>query len=494
MRRKKHLICFSAGSITIHIPSAESTPGLWTADVCSVYLAEVPCQLYSSSASGLSPSDSAYKASLPTRWQTQVELRASSSAASLPAADAAATLSSQSPSKKASLSSAGQWVSAHQHGMQVQSDLLQGATFTALLELIIGISHVQGCVRRMHQLMHRQQQLIQQMLRHRQHTEQKLAATHQLPVVKAEELSEQRHQVEADGAGASVKLEQQSFERFQPGPVARPPGAFPTKSEDAEIANITGDGRPAASGRRRPPQRLAWHVVSSGVVQIARVGLDHAVLEIRPPPPWSHATSSVQPKSEDGAVNTATADDSPDTDMPDVQQPSTSAHQSAYQPYNKLLETMTQPAPFLTIHMQWKLAVARPPDQHPHLEPGTSLASDAALDQSQGGPAHQEQPPSLGLLSSQGQPASLVLPPPPQGMPVAPRLPPQHGQQHPAGVAVVNEAKGEPQAAHSEGQGIPKLRCCIQSEPELPLQVLESFQDMAGKLTSRIFKWPQAVL
>lgn len=445
-------------------------------------LAKLPRRLYSSSASSLSPSELSSKASLSRSWETQAELQAPSSAASLPAAAAAAALSSQSPSTAASLSSVGQWVSPRQHGMQVQSNLLQGATFTALLEFVIGIGHVQSCVRRVQELMHRQHQLLQQMLRHRQHTEAKLAATHQLPVVKSEEVSQQAHHVKADGAGAPAKLEEQSLEGFQPGHDAQPAGDTAIKSEDA---NRTGDGRPAALGRRRPPQRLAWHVVSSGVVQIARVGLDNAVLEVRPPPPWSHAISSVQPKSENGAVNTATADDNLDTDMPDVQQPSASAHQPAPmsepQPFNKVQDSIAQPAPFLTIHMQWKLAAVQSPDQDRHLEPGTmSVPINAALNQSRQGPVFQG--PSLGLLSSQGKPASQVLPPP-QGMQDAPpRLPPQHGPKPPAGVAVVDEARGDPPAVPSGGQGIPKLRCRIQSEPELPLQVLESFQEMAGKL------------
>lgn len=398
-------------------------------------------------------------------------------------------MSSHSASKAAFVSAAGQRVTPHVHGIHVQSDLLQGGTVTALLELVASISHVQSCVRRMHQLMHSQQRLLQQMLRHRHQIEAQVATTHRSLAVKAEAVSQQQHRVKVDSAEPSVKLEEQSFEGFQPEHDAQLAGAAPIKSEDAEAANRTGDARPAASGRRRPPQRLAWHVVSSGVVQIACVGLDHAVLEVRPPP-WSRAKSSIKPKLEDGATNTAKADLNFDTDMPDAEQPSSSVHHAAPQSQpesdHKLQDTMTPPVPLLTVCMQWKLAAAHSPDEDDQPEPTlSSVSTNAAPRQSHKLADSQERPASQGLLASQGQPASK-RPPPSREMSSSQRLPPLHPQQSSPGVGVDDATKHDLHATQSGGQGIPKLKCCVQSEPELPCQLLECFQDMAGEL-SRVF-------
>ena len=406
----------------------------------------------------------------PDSRRLQSGAQAPSQSASLPASAEATTLGSQLPVQVGVISSAGQCVSQYQHGMQVQSNLLQGATFTALLELITGIGHVQNGLRRMHRLMETQQQHLQQMLMHRQVTEAKLTQARHLPAVKSETDTVSRHEdhAQADSAVLAVKLEEQHPESCQPGTAD---GEFAgVKSEAAETGNLsdeTGVRQPPASGQRRPPQRLAWHVVSSGVVQVAHVGLDHAVLEVRPPPPWSHAASTVQPKAED----TVNLSDNPDTD---VQQPSTrSDHFVVQQPHSKLHtadQHDTPPVPFLTIRLQWKLTSSHFLDKN--TQPSTSLQT-----------ALQEQPYSQGLSMSQGQPPSQGLPLP-QELPKSQRLPVLHPH------SAVDKAKHGTGAAKSEGQaisegilrGIPKLRCCMQSEPELPLQVVESFQDMAGML------------
>ena len=454
-----------AGSITIHIPSAEPAPGVWTADVHSAYLAELPSQLYTSSTPSLPASLSTSKMSALRNQHRQSETGAPSLSASPPAAGAT-TLSRQSPSQAAAaISNAGQCVSQHPHGMRVQSNLLQGATFTALLELVTGVDHMQSGLTRIHQLMQSQQQHLQQMSRHHQYAAAKLAQAKDLSAVKAEAETVLHYQdsAKADSAVGKVRTEERYSDGHQLGSDGQLASAMPVKSEDIDVVNASTS---SASGRRQPPQPLAWHVVSSGVVQIAHVGLDHAVLEVRPPPPWSNATApSVQPKSEEEATtDVADANDNPDTDMPDVQQLSVSPHQAdAHNRLPTAEKLVTPPAPFLTIHIQWRLTVDQSPHQHSHHEPRLpSLATDAAL--------KNGQPVFQGPSVSQGLPVSLGLPP-------------LHPQQQPAGVAV-DEAKHNTNATKSEGQGVPKLRCFIQSEPELPSQVLESFQDMAGMLTS----------
>ena len=453
------------GSITIHIPKTQPVPGVWAADVHSTYLSGLPRQLYTSSASRLLPSQStsllASKAA-PASLQLQSHLQAPSQSAPLPGSTEAITSGSHLPAQAGFVSTAGQHVSPNQHGVRVQSNLLQGATFTALLELITGIGQMQNGLRRIRHLMESQQQHLQQMLMHHQLTEAKLTHAQHLPVVKSETDNVLRHQehAQADSAALAVKLEEQ-----QPG-IADGQYAG-VKSEDADpgtLSTETGGRQAPAPERRRPPQRLAWHVVSSGVVQIAHVGLHHAVLEVRPPPPWSHA---VQPKAEDKANN-------PDIDV-QQQQPSAPSDDSVeHQPHSKLHTADrhgTPPVPFLTIHMEWKLTAGHFLDQHTQPEPEPPALQTATQEQ----PVSKEQPPSQEQPSSQGLPYPKELPPQ--------RLPPR--QPHSA-----DQAKHAANAAKSEGQGlpkgvpkgIPKLRCCMRSEPELPWQVLQSFQDMAGML------------
>ena len=361
--------------------------------------------------------------------------------------------------------------------MRVQSNLLQGATFTALLELITGITHMQNGLRRMRHLMESQQQHVQHMLMHHQVTEAKLSQAPHVPSLKSETDTVLHHQdhAKAHSIALTVKLEEQHPESSQPGTAD---GQFAgvksegVKSEGAETGNVssTGGRQAPVSQRRRPPQRLGWHVVSSGVVQVAHVGLDHAVLEVRRPPPWSHASPSVQPKAEDKAI----LSENPGVD---VQQPSTSFdHSVQHQPHSKLHSAdqhITLPVPFLTVHMQWKLTTGHFVGQNTQPEPQPPPCSISTALQT----APQDQPPPQGQPPSQGSPL-------PQELPQSQSMSPQHPH------SAVDKAKHAATAAKSEGQGIPKgiprglpkLRCCMQSEPELPSQFLESFQDMAGVL------------
>ena len=463
-----------AGSIIIHIPSTQPAPGVWSADVHSKCLAQLPHQLYTSSASSLSASQSTLLSAspaAPNNWRLQSDLQAQPQSAAAEVATSGV------------ISSAGQRVSHCQHGMQVQSNLLQGATFTAVLELITGIGRVQNGLRRMYRLMESQQQHLQQLLMHRQVAGAKLTQVQHLPAVKSETDTALHHQDHiADSAARAVKLEEHHPKSSQPGTAD---GQFAgVKSEDGETGNVStetgnvptdnGGMQAAASGRRRPVQRLAWHVVSSGVVEVAHVGLNLAVLEVCPPPPWSHASLSFQPKTE----NEASLSPNPDTD---VQQPSTrSDHFVVQQPRSKLHtadQHDTPPVPFLTIRMQWKLTTGQSLEQDAQHEPQHPPFSTSVALQT----APQEQPLSQGQPSSQGLSASQGLPLP-RELPQSQGLPPLHPH------SAVDKAKHATDAARSEGQGIPEgvpraipnLRCCMHSEPELPLQILESFQDMAG--------------
>ena len=447
----------------------------------STYLSQLPHQLYSRSASSLSASQVtslSTSTAAANSWRLQSDPQASSPSASLPASAEATTSGSRSAAQAGLASSARQHVSRYQDGVRVQSNLLQGATFTALLELVIGISHMQNSLRRMRHLMESQQQHLQQMLMHHHVTEAKLSQAQHLSVVKFETdtVLRQPDRVRAGSAALAVKLEEQHPESSQPGTANGHSAGL--KSEDAEMGNGSTEtrGRQAsASKQRRPPQRLAWHVVSSGVVQVVHVGLDHAVLEVRPPPPWSHAASSVQPKAEDKANLS-------DNPFMDVQQPSVrSDHLIQHKPHNKLHTADSQdtfPVPFLRIHMQWKLTTGHLLDQNTQPEPQASTFSTSTALQA----APQDQPVSKEHPPSQGQPPFQRLPHL-QELPQLPeRLPPQHPHSG------VDKAKHESSAAKSEGQGIPvgvlkgipNLRCCMQSEPELPWQVLKSFQDMSG--------------
>lgn len=476
--------CTSAGTITIQVLYTQPAPGVWTADVLSTYLAELPPQLYTGMAFSQSPSQSpsqpASTAAANSCW-VESDLPAPPQSASLPASAAAAkaqsafqpasaaaaTAGSHLPAQAATISQAGQHVSRHQHGMQVQSNLLQGGSVTALLELITGIGHMQNGLRRMCQLMLSQQQRLRQMLMHHHGTE----LPHSLPAVKSEADTVPHHWQpgKADNDVPAVKSEEQQIVSSQPGLAdGRFAGAVPIKSEGIDMSQLT---QTPASGRRRSAQRLAWHVVGSGVVQVAHAGLDHAVLEVRPPPPWSRSSPSVQPKAEEGGIL------SNDLDMADARQTSARSQQVAEHPPHSRLSTADlpgiPPVPFLTIHMQWKLTAGRFLDQDIQPEPGipaspTSMALETPF---------QGQPLSRGLSLPQELPLSQSQ-----------RLPPVHPH------SAVNKAKHATDAAESDRQGIPKgipkripkgipkLRCCIQSEPQLPLPVLESFQDMAGKL------------
>ena len=449
----------------------------------STYLAELPSQLYTSQSASQSTSQSAPTAAANS-WWVQSHASAKSQSASLPASAAAvtaqlasqpasaaaATAGSQSPAQAATISQAGQHVGRHQHGVQVQSNLFQGGTVTALLELVTGIGHMQNGLRRMCRLMQSQQQHLRQLLMHHHGT----VLPHSLPAVKSEADTVPYWQPgTADNVVPAVKTEEHQLVSQHGLADGRFADAVPIKSEGTDMSQLT---QAPASWRRRSAQPLAWHVVSSGVVQVAHAGLDHAVLEVRPPPPWPRSSPSVQPKAEEGATLSS------DLDMADAQQTSARSHQLPEHPPDSRLPTAglasIPPVPFLTIHMQWKLTAGRFLDQYTQLEPGplSSSTSMALETPSQGQPLSQGQPSSQGRPEPQAPSQGLCLP---RELPQSQRLPPLHPH------SAVNKAKHATDAAKSDGQGIPegipKLRCCIQSKPQLPLQVLESFQDMAGK-------------
>lgn len=379
-----------------------------------------------------------------------------------------------------------QQVNRYQQGMEVYSRLLQGGTITALLELVIGTSHMQTSLTRMQRLMQNQQQYLQQMLMHRQHPRNKLPVTHQPPATSVK--TELQAVLQPSNAAASVKLEEQAQEQKNLGSV---PDVLTAPAESGISQRPTQIQEGQTPGRRRRQHDLAWHVVSSGVVQIAYAGLRHTVLEVRPPPPWSLAAPSQTAPALDPHLESSAADTNvkPDTVMLDAQQPAT-APQSVKLPLGHQAQdtlptagkSFQPPGPVLTLHMQWQLIPHQASDQASdstiELRSHLPFAAAAATQQSSPG-----LPPSQGLAV----PASQALHQPQN-------LPASQGQQQLAAGPSPDDSKEQSGSAGLARQQMPTLRCCMTSEPQLPLQVLESFEDMAGVLiyTPLHFVFPDA--
>ena len=443
----------NAGSISIHLPDSRTPPGQWTAEVQSPYLSQLPHSVYESSSSSQSfPRTDPQLGS--QRHGLAAHLLAASSSAALP--DSQSMLSSsQSASQAAAGYVNGQRMIRHLNGMQVQSDLQQGGTITALLELLIGVSNMQRGLRKMRHLMNSQHQQLQHVLTDPR-AAPNLPSTIQLPhAVAVKEEAPASLLSGTCGNASSPRTERttqiQNLSSEQPGDTA------PTKPEFTEEAGLLdgpGNKHLPTSGRRRSSQKLAWHVVSSGVVQIAEARLSHAVLEVRPPPPW--ATCNSTPTASAVKVEAVATDAAgTDVDMLDAERPSTTPRTSfsptqllPQQPSSTARQSLQLPAPYLTLRMHWALAQ----------------------------PSASESQPSF----SAAEPASMAVP---QPQIVAPRgsqsVSAAQAQQQPTSTSALDAAQ-QSEDLRLRGEDTPVLRCCMQSEPQLPSKVLESFQDMAG--------------
>lgn len=385
--------------------------------------------------------------------------------------------------------------------MLVISKLLQGGTATALLELITASGRTHTALKRMAQLMHGQQQH----LLHMGAQQRTVGGQH-----RAVGAQQQGH--EQGMAAAVIKSE--------PGPaMLRPLGSTPTaynadrvKLEQQQLEQNVAPGLPvkAETGRhvvqdssreqlgdagRQRSQALAWHVIASGVVHVAKIGLMHAVLQVRPPPPWSASHAPISSGEVKQEVNQATAD--VEMQDADVSVPPQRVHslvltnqQEGAQQLPVTHRSPVSPPPYLTLHMRWQLT-------H-HLAPVAS--SEVTLEsQNRASPSEQAsvgaaplQLPNLpgsgaAALPPDAREGAAALPPhakegaanvPPEAREGAATVPPDARQ----GAANVSPNSREA-AADPTGivrPAVPTLRCCITSEPELPHAVLQSFQDMAG--------------
>lgn len=333
----------------------------------------------------------------------------------------------------------------HQQGLQVDSNLWEGGTATALLELVTAAGCLHTSLHRMAQLMRDQQSHLRRMLPQQPSTPARQLPTDAPPTATAAQVKSEPgvagQQDRSDGLSGHthpVKLEHQ--EHLAAGSLIK-----------AESGNQMGrDVNTAGSGRRRP-LALAWHVISSGVVQVAEAGLTHAVLQVQPPPPWSSQTAADSPVKQEPSL------DSPsDTDMQYADStPQDSQHVAAglstkEQPGpDKAPASNTgvdKPKPYLTIHVQWQLT----PDR----------SSTAGVDL----PA---------AAASQSAPAPAIRSQAAQNLP----------HQQPAAVSAASpQLIAEP--AKILASAMPVLGCCITSEPQVPHQVLQCFQNMAGNVAS----------
>ena len=399
----------SVGTVTISLPAPTSPWGTWTAVVHSSHLAKLPGHVYGNgsrrSPGLLLPSDDR----LPN--------------------------------------STGQLMCRHQQGLQVDSNLLEGSTVTALLELVTAAGCLHTSLHRMVQLMRDQRSHLRRMLPQQPSTPARQLPTVAPPTATAAQVKSEPgvagQQDRSDGLSGHthpVKLEHQ--EHLAAGSLIK-----------AESGGQTGrDVSTAGSGRRRP-LALAWHVISSGVVQVAEAGLTHAVLQVRPPPPWSSQTAADSP----GPVKQETSHGSPsDTHMQDADAAPQDSQRAAagmsieVQPGPDKMPTSNtgfdKPKPYLTIHVQWQLT----PDR----------SSTAGVDL----PA---------AAASQSAPAPAIRSQAAQNLP----------HQQPAAVSAASpQVIAEP--AKILASAMPVLGCCITSEPQVPHQVLQSFQNMAGNVAS----------
>jgi len=238
---------------------------------------------------------------------------------------------------------------------------------------------------------------------------------------------------------------------------------------------------------------LAWHVIASGVVHVAKIGLMHAAMQVRPPPPWSASDASISSGAVKQELDQATADvEMQDADVSappqHVQSLVLTNQQEGAQQLPVTHRSPVSPPPYLTLHMRWQLT-------H-HLAP---VASSEVTHESQNRASPSARAPigaaPLQLPNLPGSGATLhrdvregAARLPPAAREAAATLPPDAKE----GAATVppdpregaaNVPPDAREAADPTGTmcpAVPTLHCCITSEPELPHAVLQSFQDMAG--------------
>ena len=432
--------CFlrTADTVTIQLPAVHEQPiGTWTAVVPSCRLARLSDHIYSR------------QNGIPDQGML-------SSIGELP-------------------SRTGQQVQKHCRGMQVDSILTQGGTITGLMELITGTCRMHAGLSRMHQLMRSQQQHIRRM------------STQQLPRLAADALkSEMAVKVEPGTAGQqhgsnAFSAAESAIKQELQVPEGQLTTGLPIKADEPAEPGTAGKQLPV-SGRQRQ-QSLSWHVLSSGVVQSAEIGLTHAVLQVLPPPPWSAADSSLAP-----STTSAVKQESPDTLL-------TASITGHY--HDDLLPSSKQASSPADVVMQGF-------DTLPRVAKGPSARVGPADGPARGMRPSRQQPPPVptpyltlcirwqltsGQLSvAQNKPPEFPDLPQSTAMPAA-----ATSQQQAATQAnrLQHEAASLHQQREEAGsvnrQATPSLRCCITSHPALPQQVLESFQDMAGMLNVPCF-------
>ncbi|DBA82278.1 TPA: hypothetical protein ACH3X2_000546 [Trebouxia sp. C0005] len=249
-----------------------------------------------------------------------------------------------------------------------------------------------------------------------------------------------------------VKLEQQQPEQS----VA--PG-LPVKAETDRHATQGSNRKPPDDAGRRRSWALAWHVNASGVVHVAKVGLMHAALQVRPPPPWLASNATISSGEVKQELNQAT----PDVKMQDAEAPPqhvqglvVTHQQQGAQQLPVTCRGPVSPPSYLTLHMRWQLT-------H-HQAPIASLETTQA-NQNTDAPSVQA---SVGAAPLQlpNLPGSAAASLPRDAREGTANVPPD-----------AREASAD--QTGSMRPAAPTLRCCITCEPELPHAVLESFQNMA---------------
>ncbi len=397
--------------------------------------------------------------------------------------------------------------------MLVISNLLQGGTATALLELITASGRTHTALTRMAQLMRGQQQH----LLHMGAQQRAVGAQHRAVEAQHRAVEAQHRAVGAQQQGHEQGMAAPAI-KSEPGaamlrPLGNTPAAYnadrvkleqqqpeqsvapdlPIKAETGRhVVQDSGRELPDYAGRRRS-QALAWHVIASGVVHVAKIGLMHAAMQVRPPPPWSASDASISSGAVKQELDQATADvEMQDADVSappqHVQSLVLTNQQEGAQQLPVTHRSPVSPPPYLTLHMRWQLT-------H-HLAP---VASSEVTHESQNRASPSARAPigaaPLQLPNLPGSGATLhpdvregAARLPPAAREAAATLPPDAKE----GAATVppdpregaaNVPPDAREAADPTGTmcpAVPTLRCCITSEPELPHAVLQSFQDMAG--------------
>lgn len=223
-------------------------------------------------------------------------------------------------------------VSKYPLGVSVQCNLLHGGTATALTELVTSGARLHTCLNRIQRLMKSQQQqlLRQQHKRHNGQPGQHRGAGQVSQAVQQTGAGQQAEAGQQGGAGQMSQAGQEPHVAQQPhagqqagagqqtgagqmSEAGQPAGAGPQEGagqqpgakqqtgagqhpgvrQQAGAGQQPGAGHEARSGRRRQQQQSTWHVLSSAVVHLEQVGLTHAVLQARPPPPWTSPAAQV---------------------------------------------------------------------------------------------------------------------------------------------------------------------------------------------------------